>query len=87
MKKVDYVLKHETDLHARSASLFVKEASRFDCDIKILKDGNEYEAKSILGIIGLGAAKGDTITLVARGDDEDEAIASLIKVLENEVES
>lgn len=87
MKKVNYVLKHESDLHARSASLFVKEASKYYCDIKIIKEGNEYEAKSILGIIGLGATKGDQITILARGDDEEEAIDSLIKVLENDAEA
>ncbi len=83
MKKVDIVLKNDTDLHARSASLFVKEASKYVSDIKVIKEGNEYEAKSILGIIGLGAAVGDKITIVARGEDEEEAIASLVNVLEN----
>jgi len=86
LKKVDVILKHENDLHARSASLFVKEASKYISDIRIVKEGNEYEAKSILGIIGLGAEKGDKITIVARGEDEEEAIAALINVLEKEPE-
>jgi len=83
MKKTDIIIKNDTDLHSRSASIFVKEAARYISEIKILKDGSEYDGKSILGILSLGAAKGDKLTITARGEDEEAAIEALQKVLDN----
>ncbi|KGG79493.1 phosphocarrier protein HPr, partial [Caloranaerobacter azorensis H53214] len=51
MQKVQVELKNETGLHARPASIFVKEASKYASDIKIIKNGREYNAKSIMGIL------------------------------------
>lgn len=77
MYKADITLSRETDLHSRNASIFVKEANKYLSDIKIIKNTSEYDGKSILGIISLGASVGDTITIVARGQDEKEAVEAL----------
>ena len=81
MYKKGVILKNATGLHARPASLFIKEASKFSSDIKVVKDDKEYNAKSIMGILSMGAGKGDTITIRANGSDAKEAVESLVKLV------
>lgn len=81
MYKKDVTLKNETGLHARPASLFVKEASKYTSEVKVIKEGREYNAKSIMGILSMGAAKGDNITIAAEGEDAKEAIDSLVDLV------
>lgn len=83
MYKETIVLENETGLHARPASIFVKETSKYISEIKIIKEGNEYNAKSIMSILSMGAAKGDELTLKAEGEDEEKAVKELIEVLKN----
>ncbi len=77
MQKVQVELKNETGLHARPASIFVKEATKYTSDIKIMKDDKKYSAKSIMGILSLGAGKGDKLTIIADGEDEKQAVEAL----------
>lgn len=81
MIKKDIVLENEPGLHARPASLFVKEAARYKADVSIIKDGREFNAKSIMGILSMGAGKGEKITIVTEGEDEGEAMEGLIDLL------
>lgn len=83
MYKAEAVIKNETGLHARPAGLFIKEASKFKSDIKVIKEGKEYVAKSILGILSMGAFKGDTITIVAEGNDEEQAVKALVELIDS----
>lgn len=78
-------IKADEGLHARPASDFCKEASKFKSKIMIKKDGEEYEAKSILMVLCAGAAKGDVIEISAEGEDESEAVDALIKFLDTEL--
>lgn len=84
MYKVETELKNETGLHARPASLFVKESVKYSSEIKVVKDGREYNAKSIMGILSIGAGKGDRLTIVAEGRDEKEAVEALSKLVNSE---
>lgn len=69
-------------LHARPASLFVKEVGRFDMPITIAKgDKGPVDAKSMLGVMSLAAKCGDTVTLTADGDDAEEALEHLATFL------
>ncbi|QIB27622.1 HPr family phosphocarrier protein [Caloranaerobacter azorensis] len=86
MYTAEVELKNETGLHARPASIFVKEASKYASDIKIIKNGKEYNAKSIMGILSLGAGKGDKLTITAEGEDEKQAIQALKALVENNFE-
>jgi phosphocarrier protein HPr len=81
MKKVNFTLTNETGLHARPATLFEAEAQRFVSEITIEKDGETFDAKSIIDILCAAAAKGDTITITADGSDEDEAVTALLVLL------
>lgn len=77
MHKAKVQLKNETGLHARPASMFVKEASKYSSDVMLVKDEKEFNGKSIMGILSMGVQKGDTITIQAQGEDEREAVESL----------
>jgi phosphocarrier protein len=69
-------------LHARAAAKFVTLAASFASDIKVAKNGQEVNGKSIMGIMMLAASRGTEITLIADGSDESAAIASLSQLIE-----
>lgn len=77
----EVALQNETGLHARPASLFVKEASKFSSEVKVIKNGKEYNAKSIMGLLSMGAGKGDTISIQAQGNDAKKAVQTLIQLV------
>ena len=81
MKQFQYVITDELGIHARPAGLLVKEATKFQSDIKIKKGEKEADAKRIFGIMGLAAKKGDEIVLTADGADEADAIAAIEEFL------
>jgi len=64
-------------LHARAAAKFVHLAGRFSSRIVVAKDGEEVDAKSILGLLLLAAAQGSKVVIRCEGDDEEEALAAL----------
>lgn len=77
-----FVIKNETGLHARPASMFVQKAAKFKSVIKLQKEGKEANAKSIISVLSLGASKGSEITISCTGDDEQEALNALIELLD-----
>ena len=81
MKEFKYVITDELGIHARPAGLLVKEAAKFESDIKIKKGEKEADAKRIFGIMGLAAKKGDEIVLTADGADEADAIVAIEEFL------
>lgn len=83
MKK-NLVIKNESGMHARPASIFVKKANEFKADIEIESNGKKVNAKSIMGILSLGISKGDEISIVADGEDSEDAVNNLIELVENE---
>jgi len=70
-------------LHARAAVKFVNVANRFNSSIKIEKDGNEVDGKSILGILTLAAVKGSQIKLRISGEDEKAALNALVTLIKD----
>ncbi len=70
-------------LHARPAAMVVQTANRFRCEIQFEKDGLEINAKSIMGVLTLAAAKGSTVQVVCEGPDAADAMAALAKVFES----
>lgn len=75
---------NETGLHARPAALFVQAAQSFKSTI-LVKNGNKTaDAKSILGVMSLGVTPGTTITILAEGEDAQEAVDALIHLIERE---
>jgi len=70
-------------LEARPAALFVQIASKFDASIQVKLDDKTVNAKSIMGIISLGILDGHTVTIVADGHDEEQAVQELANFLRN----
>jgi len=68
-------------LHARASAKFVETAARFTCDVTVRKGDTRVSARSIMGLMMLGASKGTAIELVAMGPDADEAIAALLALI------
>ena len=73
----DIEIKNKLGLHARAAAKFVQTASRFKSEVKIRKNGEEVDGKSILGILLLAAGRGTTIKVKADGTDERDALDAI----------
>lgn len=70
-------------LHARASAKFVTLASSQPCEVQVAKAGSgEVTGTSIMGLMMLGAAMGDTITISADGDGAEAAVASLAELVE-----
>ena len=83
----EFIIKNEIGLHARPAALFVKTTNKFLSDIMIKKADKTINAKSIMGVMAIGIAKGETIEIIIDGADEENAIQAIdelinIKLLE-----
>ena len=76
-------IKNKLGLHARAAVKFVNLANRFVSSVKIVKDGNEIDGKSILGILTLAATQGTQIRLQVSGKDEESAMEALVELINN----
>jgi len=78
----DIEIRNKLGLHARAAAKLVHCAARFKSDIKIRKGEEEVDGKSILGILLLAVARGSTITVTVDGEDEQEAIDAIQKLVD-----
>jgi phosphocarrier protein len=70
-------------MHLRLAGELVKNTSRFSSDIRIIKNGEEVNAKSILSVAGLGAGYGTELKIRAEGNDEEEALTRLKQLFDS----
>jgi len=69
-------------LHTRPAAQFVKEAKGFMSDITVTSNGKSASAKSLFKLQTLGLTQGSIVTIVAEGEDEQQAVECLIKLME-----
>jgi phosphocarrier protein HPr len=76
-------IRNKLGLHARAAAKLVHLAARFASDVKVKKNDEEVDAKSILGVLLLAAPKGSKILLVVDGEDEAEAAQSIEQLFES----
>ncbi len=83
MLKKKITIKNKLGMHARAAVRFVNVANRFRSSVKIEKDGNEIDGKSILGILTLAAVQGTEIVIKVSGKDEDKALSALLELINN----
>jgi phosphocarrier protein len=83
MLEQQFTIVNKLGLHARASALFVKTASQFRSDVKVVREGIEVNGKSIMGIMMLAAAKGTEILLKIDGDDEAEAFSVLGDLIRN----
>lgn len=72
---------NQVGLHARPATFFIQRANEFSSSVWIEKDASKVNAKSLLGVLSLGITRGTTITIIANGADEKEAVDSLANLV------
>ena len=70
-------------LHARAAAKLVHVTGRFSSQVKLRRDGEEVDAKSILGVLLLAAAQGSRIVVRCDGEDEDDAMLAISELINN----
>ena len=78
----EVTITNSSGLHARPATFFIQKANTYRSGVWVVKDDRKVSAKSLLGVLSIGIAKGMTITLVADGDDEQNAIDGLVELIE-----
>jgi len=77
-------VKNKNGIHLRLAGELVKAATQFRSQILVAKDSQEVDAKSILGVAGLGAECGAELVFKVDGADEEQALRYLVNLVENE---
>ncbi len=77
------LIENKRGLHARASAKFVNLASQLPADVEVAKDGHAVCGTSIMGLMMLGAAMGDTIEIRAAGEGADEALAQLVGLVED----
>lgn len=78
----DVQITNARGLHARASAKFVNLATELGCPIEVEKDGNKVTGTSIMGLMMLGAAKGDVIRIHCSGNSADEALSRLVALVE-----
>ena len=77
------LIQNELGLHARAATKLVQLASKFPCEITLVKDGHEVNGKSIMGVLMLVASKGTKLVVRAKGDRAAEAVAAIAQLVDD----
>lgn len=81
MIKQEITIQIPDGLEARPVALLVQVASQYGSEIYVESDNKKVNAKSIMGMMTLGLYAGETVTISANGDDEEEALANIEKFL------
>ncbi|MDR1400776.1 MAG: HPr family phosphocarrier protein [Endomicrobium sp.] len=77
MKKKNIIISNKMGLHARPAAMLVQITAKYNSTVKILKDGFEVDAKSIMGVMALAAGHRSTLKFIADGPDENEVLTAI----------
>ena len=81
--KKDVLVQNQVGLRARPATFFIQKANEFKSSIWVEKDERRVNAKSLLGVLSLGIVGGTSIDIIADGSDEQEAVDSLVALVES----
>ncbi len=83
MVRKNVVVLTKTGLHARPANILLKKAKTYDSKVLIALDGKEYNAKSMVGILGAGVECGMEIDIVCNGEDEEKACNEIVEMIKS----
>ena len=83
MLQQDALIINKLGLHARASAKLTQTASKFPCEVWMTRTGRRVNAKSIMGVMMLAAAKGSTITIETDGEQEQEAMNALLALINN----
>lgn len=86
MRTQEFTILNKLGIHARPAAQFVKTASKFKAEVRVEKDDEEVDGKSIMGLMMLAAGHGSKIIVKITGADEEEAMAAIASLIERKFE-
>jgi phosphocarrier protein len=86
MVSQEVTIKNRAGIHARPAALLVQRANEYSSQILIKKGDNQINAKSIMGILALGASYNSVLELIVEGEDEIQALEGLVALFNNRFE-
>ena len=78
-------IKNSLGLHARPATFFIQKANTFKSSIWVEKEDRRVNAKSLLGVLSLGITNGMSVTLIADGADEKDALDGLENLIDTQL--
>jgi phosphocarrier protein HPr len=81
MLQQDALIINKLGLHARASAKLTQTASQYPCEVWLTRNGRRVNAKSIMGVMMLAAAKGTTITIETTGEKEQEAMSALVALI------
>ena len=81
MEEATVTILNSLGIHVRPAALIVQVSSKFQSEVKLVKNGVEVNGKSIMGVMMLAAGQGSQLTIIAEGKDEKEAVAALVELV------
>ena len=83
MLQQDVEIVNKLGLHARASAKLSQTANQFKSDVNLVRNGNKVNAKSIMGVMMLAAAKGSSIGIEINGSDESEAMLALLALIQD----
>jgi phosphocarrier protein HPr len=83
MQQREVEIVNKLGLHARASAKLTQTASRFESEVWLSRNGRRVNAKSIMGVMMLAAAKGSTVLIETAGADEEQAIGALMDLIAN----
>ena len=83
MSLKDVTVKNQVGLHARPATFFIQNDNEFKSSVWVETEERRVNAKSLLGVLSLGIVGGTTIRIIADGVDEQDAVDSLVKLVDS----
>ena len=83
MTEREVVVKSDAGVHARPAMMIVKEAMKYPCEVKLIKDNVEADCKSIMSVLGLAIISGSRLIIRANGEGEKTVVDSIVSMIEN----
>ncbi|MDO8988403.1 MAG: HPr family phosphocarrier protein [Sideroxyarcus sp.] len=81
MLQQDAQIINKLGLHARASAKLTQMASQYPCEVWLTRNGRRVNAKSIMGVMMLAAAKGTTINIETTGEKEQEAMTALVALI------
>jgi phosphocarrier protein len=83
MQQLEVEIINKLGLHARASAKLTQLAGKFQCEVWMSRNGRRVNAKSIMGVMMLAAAKGTTVSIETSGPDEEEAMSALLGLIKD----
>jgi phosphocarrier protein HPr len=83
MTEREVFVNSDAGVHARPAMMMVKEAMKYPCEVKLIKDDVEADCKSIMSVLGLAIISGSKLIVRASGEGEAKIVDSIVSMIEN----